>query len=156
MAEFKADKLGLLRSNPIGGMQLSATIKALVLADPELIDDMLWLSKQGNNMQATAIGVGIGLAVKVLRATDRALADRIAAEVAAKGDRYLIAGYNIALNEALAFAFPDSGDDGVGGGGSNSPSTYSNEGGGAYTSSYPLFGGSSISCTSSVSPYRAC
>jgi hypothetical protein len=118
--EFKADKPHLLKSNPIGGIQLSSMVKALVLADPSVVDDLLALGEQGNTPQALAIGAGIGQAVKALQVTDRTLADSIAAKVAANGTREVLAGYSIGTSDTATFAVGGGGP-GAGGGGFGGP-----------------------------------
>ncbi len=163
VAEFKADEALLLRANPIGGMQLSLIVKALVLADPSLVDDLISLSKKANSPQAASIGAGIGQAVHALEAIDKALADRIATKVASDGSPDLLAGYTIGASQTPTYA--------VGGGGGTGGSINSSNGsagGGSrayqqgtssYISSIPpnySFGGATVTCSGSVSPSRSC
>jgi hypothetical protein len=164
VAEFKANETGLLKSNPIGGVQLSATVKALALADPSLIDDLLELIKQANSRQAAAIGAGIGQAVKILSPTDTEMANNIAAKVAENGNEELLKGYNAGSSETSTFAV--AGKAGAGSGGSVNP--FPSTGGGSHSSQAQApatptpgaqsktYGGAATSCTSSVSPYNPC
>lgn len=175
LATFKSDEEALLKSNPVGGIRLSRTVEELLLADPSLIDALLALARKGKNIQATAIGVGIGLAVKALWQTDRRAADAIAAKVAADGNKYVLTGYKIALNEAamdggaawaspssalpssvLNYGVPLTGSNSAGGMGAFPyPPTYFS-GVAAYVVSSGRYGGSTVFCSTSVSPYRAC
>jgi hypothetical protein len=168
VAEFTANKTGLLKSNPIGGVQLSATAKALVLAQPSLIDDLLELIKQANTRQAAAIGAGIGQAAKILTATDAELANSLAAKIAAYGNEQVLAGYNAGSHETSTFAVSGSG--GFSGVGTGGPVNASPPAGGgssrsdqAQTGATPnqgaqsrSFGGAATSCTDSVSPFNPC
>jgi hypothetical protein len=169
VAEFKANEMGLLKSNPIGGVQLSATVKALVLAQPSLIDDLLELIKQANSRQAAAIGAGVGQAAKILSVTDQALANSLAAKIAANGNEQLLAGYNAGSSETSTFAVSGRGGQGFAGGGTGGPVNSSPfAGGGSHSDQAQAngspniggqsrtFGGAATSCTSSVSPYNPC
>ncbi|MDR3435450.1 hypothetical protein [Telmatospirillum sp.] len=63
IANFKKDPSSLLKTNPLGGLMLTALVKALVLADPSLADAVIQATQQGTNIQAAAIGAGVGQAV---------------------------------------------------------------------------------------------
>ncbi len=178
VAEFKENKPRLLKANPVGGVQLTMEVKALILADPSLVQDLLALSKQGNNPQAASIGAGIGQAVKALSSTsnpeDKKLADAIAA-AAATGSAETLAGYAVGSGETPTYAVTGGGQGGFGGGfgggtggavASSSPFSLggsarsSQTAGSAFTNSAPTFsfsfGGASATCTTSVSPLRTC
>jgi hypothetical protein len=157
VADFKADEALLLKANPIGGVHLSKTVKSLVLAAPSLVADLLLLSKKANRPQAASIGVGIGQAVKALEASDKALAEWIAAQVASEGSPELLEGYAIGVSQTLTYAGGVAGDGGKGGMSDSQP--YSQHG----TSSYFMngaanssYGGAYVTCSNSVSPYRSC
>lgn len=169
VAEFKANETSLLKSNPIGGVQLSATVKALVLARPSLTDNLLGLIKQANSRQIAAIGAGVGHAAKILSGCDQALASDLAAKIAANGSEQLFAGYNAGSSETSTLAvsgtaglgFAAAGTGGpvnvspFGGGGSHASQTPSNATSNLGTPS-KSFGGAATSCTSSVSPFNPC
>lgn len=166
VADFKADETLLLKANPIGGIQLSTMVRALLLADPSLIDDLILLSRKGNSPQVASIGAGIGQAVNALEAIDKALAEQIAAKVASDGSPDLLAGYTIGMSQTPTYAVGGGGGGG-GTGGSVNATSYGGGGGSRSdqqgTSSYLSsgspsysFGGASVTCSGSVSPYRLC
>jgi hypothetical protein len=168
IAEFKQNTAALLKTNPVGGIQLAAMVKALVIGDPTLVGDLLSLSQLGNNLQAAAIGAGIGQAVKALSATDKTLADAIAAKVAAGAREEVLAGYAIGTSDNPTYAVT-GGPSAVGAGSGGPVNSASNSGGGSARpsqtagsstsntgASTPSFGGSTVSCTQSASPSGTC
>ncbi len=117
IAEFKQNPTNLFKTNT--GIQLTAMVQALVLGDPTVVDGLLALSRLGNNLQAAAIGAGIGQAVKALSATDKALADAIAAKVAVNAREEVLAGYTIGTSESPTYAVTGTAAAGSGSGGSH-------------------------------------
>lgn len=170
ISDFKADKLAWLKGFPIGGPQLSALVKSLVLADPSLADDLIVLAKQANPVQASAIGAGIGAAAKALFATAQPISDALAAKVAASGSDVLIAGYAQGAKDIATLAVPGAGatPSPAGGVGGFTGNTTGNSTGGSHPLSQPgsfttpntsqtfNFGGATVTCTASTSPRRSC
>jgi hypothetical protein len=150
VAEFKGNKLSLLKANPVGGIQLTMAVKALVLADPGLVQDLIALSKQGNNPQAASIGAGIGQAAKALFSTgnleDKKLGEGIAAAVAT-GSAEMLAGYAVGSGETPTYQVASGGRASFGGG-------FSGTGGAVGTgpSSF-VFGGSAMSSQTAGSSF---
>ena len=171
IAAFKDSPATILQVSPIGGMQVSALAKAILLGDLSLIDKLIEEAKVGNRLQANSIGVGIGLAVKSLEASNKTAAQDIARKVAAANNGDLFTGYNAGVGDIGTFAVGGAGTGagggagggvgGVVGGGLSSSS-------GAHTtsatgSSYLTNAGAqtlsfsaSFSCTKTVSPSSPC
>jgi len=174
VADFKADPGKLLKSNPIGGLQLTSLVKALLLADPTLIDQIMGLLTTANKAQVSAIGTGVGQAKLAYQSKKDKASQDIAAALGAK--------VSSASNEVLSLGF-DLGTADVSSNQSSSTSstsTTSAPGGGVSgtttttstttqntstqhststpnaTTALQSFAGSSVSCTSSVSPKRSC
>jgi hypothetical protein len=169
VTDFTSNPDGLLKGNPIGGLQLGAAVKALTLADPDpVVDDLLNLLKTANSAQTAAIGSGLGQAIKAIQAVDKALADELAKKIAGSGSPELLAAYNLGTSDIQTFAVGGPGG-GVGGGlGGAVGGTSTNSGTGSHStapgnfntgntaSNVSFTGGSSVSCTRSVSPKRTC
>ena len=172
--DFKASRSAFLRANPIGGPQMSSITKALTLADPNLVDDLLAAASDGSALQRAAIGSGLGQAVKAIAAVDRPLADSIAAKIAGTGLADVMAGYSAGTSDVQTLATGGAGGGGGGGGGAGVGGPVGGfllaSGGGRPSSEYgssstgnsgqnTVFGSNgsgSVACTASVSPRRRC
>ena len=167
LANFKSNEPGLLLANPTGGAPLSAEVKSLVLADTNLVDDLIALAKKGNSLQANAIGSGIGQAAQALFTIDKPAYDAILKKVALAGLDTLIVGFADGTKETKTLSLGGSSGAGGGVGGATNNGSNSNGGAGKVTSlpgsfstpnsttQYPS-GGAQVTCTSSASPARNC
>lgn len=169
--DFKASRSAFLRANPIGGPQMSSITKALTLADPNLVDDLLAAASDGSALQRAAIGSGLGQAVKAIAAVDKPLADSIAAKIAGTGLADVMAGYSAGTSDVQTLATGGAGGGGggagvggpVGGfllasGGGRPSSEYgsSSTGNSGQNTVFGSNGSGSVACTASVSPRRRC
>lgn len=166
VSDFKSNPQGLLKSNPVGGLQLSGEVKGLTMSDPSAaVDALLEVARSANSTQAAAIGAGLGQAVKAILVVDRACGDDIARKIAGSSLNDLLTGYNMAMADTpMLFS---GGADSVGGGfggvvngtsGSSTGTTTSASGSVSRTNAAETFSfsGSSTTCTTSVSPRRTC
>jgi len=171
VADFKANPASLLRGNPLGGLQLSALVKSLVLADPSLADTIIGLAPQGNSMQVPSLGSGIGQALRILQGVDAKLAQSVQEKAIATKNEALIAGLEAGLKDTQTFSTGAGGGfGGVSGGGSGPVGGVGTGSGGSgnYVSQPGSFSlsnsgynqtfssGASVTCTRSVSPRRNC
>lgn len=170
LSDFKSNPEALLKSNPVGGLQLSGKVKALTETDPSAaVDALLEIARSANSTQAAAIGSGLGQAATAIMAIDKLCGDDIARRIASSGLSDVLIGYNMATTQTLMLSA--SGADvgaGVGGGvggvvnGSRgAPSvgaTTSASGSSSHTNTADTFSfsGSTITCSTSVSPRRTC
>lgn len=167
LSDFKSDPSGLLKDNPIGGLQLSGEVKGLMVTDPNAaVDALLEVARSANSVQAAAIGTGLGQAVKAILGVNKACSDEIARKIAGSALSDLLTGYNMAMADTpMLFA---GGSDAVGGGlggvvngASGSPAagaTISARGSTSHTNTAETdsFSGSTITCSTSVSPRKKC
>ncbi|NKJ40310.1 hypothetical protein [Rhizobium sp. SG570] len=170
VSDFKSNPQGLLKSNPVGGLQLSGEVKGLTETDPSAaVDALLEVARSANSTQAAAIGSGLGQAVKAILAVDKLCGDDIARRIAGSGLGDLLTGYNMATADTpMLFAGAADGAGGTGGGlggvvngtsgGSSVGATTSASGSisHANTAETFSFSGATITCSKSVSPRRTC
>ncbi len=172
VADFKADPGKLLKSNPIGGLQLTSLVKALLLTDPTLIDTIMGLLSTATKAQISAIGTGVGQAKLAYEQQKDDASLKIAAALGAK--------VSSASNEVLSLGFDLGTADVSSNQSSSTASTSTSPGGGVNGSTTPQttttpnsttqhttsttnpsatqqsFAGATVSCTTSVSPKRSC
>jgi hypothetical protein len=176
VSDFKSSPQELLKSNPLGGLQLSDEVKGLTLTDPvAAVDTLLDVARSANSTQAAAIGAGLGQAVKAILAVDKPCSDDIARRIASTGLSALLTGYNMAMSSTpTPLSSADSGgfSGGSGGGGGSggvggvvngtsglaagATTSASGSTSDANTAETFSFSGASITCSSSVSPRRTC
>ena len=164
--DFQSNPQGLLKNNPVGGMQLSGEVKSLTVTDPAAaVDVLLNVARDANSVQAAAIGSGLGLAVKAILAVDKACGDEIARKIASTSLTDLLTGYNMAMTDSLMLM--GGGTASAGGGFGGVVNGTSGTAAGATTSARAStsrantadtfsFSGSTITCSTSVSPRRRC
>jgi hypothetical protein len=165
-SDFKSDPNALLKGNPIGGLQLSGEVKGLTVTDPNAaVDTLLDVAHAANSAQAAAIGAGLGQAVKAILGVNKACGDEIARKIAGSTVSDLLTGYNMAMADTpMLFA---GGGEGIGGGvggvvngtsGLSSGATTSASGSTIRTNTAETvgFSGSTITCSTSVSPRKKC
>ena len=75
--QFQADPGQVLMSNGDGGAQLTSIIRQLAVADPKDLPLIITLLKTANQMQAAAIGSGLGQAALALVRTNQPYAAQI-------------------------------------------------------------------------------
>jgi hypothetical protein len=169
MAGFTSDPQGILKANPLGGQDLSGAVKSLTITDPvSSLDAILDVARSSSASQATAIGTGLGQAVKAIMGVNKTCADQIAQKIAGTGMQDLLNGYRLGQIDlqGLRIDTEEVGEEGVGGavnGVSNTSSaaasTLTKAGSSLYTTNTPDgsgLSGSSSTCRSSVSPWRNC
>jgi hypothetical protein len=170
MADFKSNPQTLLKGNAIGGLQMSSEVKGLVLADPAAaVDAVLVQAKAANSAQAAAIGTGLGQAVKLIAAVDKALGDDLARKIAAAGSAELLAGYTLGTSDIQTLAVGPGVGAAIGGGlggpvggvvGTSVGSTARTSAPGSFNFANSAatfnFAGASVLCSTSVSPKKTC
>lgn len=166
LSGFKSDPNSLLKSNPIGGLQLSGEVKGLTVTDPNAaVDALLDVARSANSAQAAAIGTGLGQAVKAILGVNKACGDEIARKIAGSALSDLLTGYNMAMADTplLLAGGGDAGGGGLGGvvngtSGSSAGATTSASGSTSRTNTAETasFSGSTITCSTSVSPRKKC
>jgi hypothetical protein len=167
VSDFKSNPQGLLKSNPVGGLQLSGEVKGLTVSDPAAaVDALLDVARSANSTQAAAIGSGLGQAVKAILVIDKACGDDITRKIAGSGLTDLLTGYNMAMADApmMFVGAADGAGGGFGGvvngtsGSSSTGATTSANGSSIRTNTAETisFSGASTTCTTSVSPRRTC
>lgn len=167
LSDFKSDPNALLKGNPIGGLQLSGEVKGLTVTDPNAaVDALLDVARSANSAQAAAIGAGLGQAVKAILGVNKACGDEIARKIAGSALNDLLTGYNMAMADTpMLFAGGgESAGGGLGGvvngtsGSSSSGATTSATGSTIRTNTAETvsFSGTTITCSTSVSPRKKC
>lgn len=168
--KFKSNPSGLLKKNPIGGLELSSEVKGLVISDPaSSVDVLLEAARSSNSTQAAAIGTGLGQAVKAIMAVNNVCADDIARKIAGVGLTDVLSGYNLVQVDAqtLLIGSNESLGGGIGGAVNEAGNSSTASASGATTSASGSastantaetfsFSGSTVTCTTSVSPRRRC
>ncbi len=89
-AEFCTSLLG---EHPKGGAGLTAEVRNLVAAAPDVAESVLGCAGSANKAQAKALGAGLAKVVAGLKKTNPALADKIAALVAGSDNKALKTAY---------------------------------------------------------------
>lgn len=170
VSDFKSNPEALLKRNPVGGLQLSGEVKGLTETDPSAaVDALLEVAHSANSTQAAAIGSGLGQAVTAIMSVDKLCGEDIARRIAGSSLSDVLTGYNMATSDTpILFAGGADGGAGTGGGlggvvnGSSSDSsvgaTTSASGSTSHTNTADTFSfsGSTITCSTSVSPRRTC
>eukprot|EP01037_Dinobryon_pediforme_P019741 gene19741-20212_t len=171
VADFKADPGKLLKSNPIGGLQLTSLVKALLLTDPSLADQIMGLLKTATKAQISAIGTGIGQAkLAYEQQKDEAslkIAKALGDKVSAASNEVLSLGFDLGTADVSSSQSSSTASTSAPGGGVNgSTTTQSTTTPNATTqhttstsnpsATQQSFAGATVSCTTSVSPKRSC
>jgi hypothetical protein len=86
VAAFLANPTQLLQQNPNGGTLLSNAVEQLALADPATFKVLLGLLDSANDLQKSAIGVGLAQAAKIEVLTNQTLAADWQQQIAAITD----------------------------------------------------------------------
>lgn len=107
----------LLKAHPKGGAGLEAEVKTLVAAAPDVAEDVLGCAGGANKAQAKALGAGLAQFVADIKGSDPALADKIAALVAASDNKVLKTAFDGGDGGDQTAAIDDGGDGGADNGG---------------------------------------